>query len=160
MQIMRVLRLGRSIALLAVGLTVYGCSSGGSLPPPSDPESSVRTFMNAVNANSMAAMRDLFGGRRGPARGYIEPNELEQRLTVMRIYLEHEEYEVLPPGSEPGPEEDQRIVRVRLTRMGCTPVVPFTLTRWGQGWLVSNIDLAAAGNPARPCPAGGTGQGA
>jgi hypothetical protein len=159
MQTMRLLRLVRSIALLAGGLTAFGCASGSSLPPPSDPESSVRAFMNAVNANSLAAMGELFGGRRGLARGYIPSGELEQRLTVMRIYLEHQEYEILPPGSVPGPQEGQRTVRVRLTRRGCMPVVPFTLTQWGQGWLVTNVDLAAAGNPARTCAPGEPGRG-
>ena len=79
---------------------------------------------------------------------------MERRLTVMRIYLENEEYEILAPGAQMGLDEKQRVVRVQLTRRGCRPVVPFTLTRFGNGWLVSNVDLAAAGNPARACPTG------
>jgi len=54
----------------------------------------------------------------------------------------------------------QRIVKVRLTRKGCQPVVPFTLVRWKNGWLVKNIDLPSAGNPARSCGPEGTGAGA
>ena len=85
----------------------------------------------------------------------MSPDEVERRLTVMRVYLEHEEYEILPPGAQPGNRDDQRVVRVQLRRRGCLPVLPFTLTRYGDGWLVSNVDLAAGGNPARTCPAGG-----
>ena len=144
------IRLISSIALLGTILTVQGCSSGGgSMPAPSDPEGTVRAFMNAVNANSIYAMGELWGGRRGPARTYMPPEEVERRLTVMRIYLEHEEYEILPPGAMPANEDDQRIVRMQITRRGCQPVIPVTLTRFGDGWLVSNVDLAAAGNPAR-----------
>ena len=80
---------------------------------------------------------------------------LEQRLTVIKTYLAHEEFEILPPDANSLLPEGQRQVRVRITRMGCTPVVPFTLGRWKSGWLISNIDLGAAGNPARPCPVGG-----
>jgi hypothetical protein len=125
------------------------------MPAPSDPEGTVRAFMNAVSANSTYAMGELWGGRRGPARTYMAPDEVERRLTVVRIYLEHNEYEILPPGAQPGNEDDQRIVRVQISRRGCRPVVPVTLTRYGDTWLVSNVDLAAAGNPARSCPAPG-----
>ncbi len=108
--------------------------------------------MNAVRANSLMAMGDLWGSDRGRAKNYMNPDEVERRLTVMRIYLENEEYEILAPGAQLGLKENQRVVRVQLTRMGCRPVVPFTVTRFGNGWLVSNVDLAAAGNPARACP--------
>jgi hypothetical protein len=107
--------------------------------------------MNAVRANSLVAMGDLWGTDRGPVRNYMAPEEIERRLTVMRIYLENEAYEILAPGAQRGLEENQRVVRVQITRRGCRPVVPFTVTRFGNGWLVSNVDLAAAGNPARSC---------
>jgi len=29
--------------------------------------------------------------------------------------------------------------------------VPFTTVAWKNGWLVKNIDLPSAGNPARAC---------
>ncbi len=151
------LRMTRSIALLGAILTVGSCSSGGGgggAPAPSSPEATVDAFMNAVRANSLVAMADLWGSDRGRVKNYMNPDEVERRLTVMRIYLENEEYEILAPGAQFGMDENQRIVRVQLTRMGCRPVVPFTLTRFGNGWLVSNVDLAAAGNPARACPAG------
>ncbi len=152
------LRMTRSIALLGAILTVGSCSSGGGggggggAAAPSSPEATVDAFMNAVRAHSLVAMADLWGSDRGRVKNYMNPDEVERRLTVMRIYLENEEYEILAPGAQLGLKENQRVVRVRLTRMGCRPVVPFTVTRFGNGWLVSNVDLAAAGNPARACP--------
>ncbi len=150
------LRMTRSIALLGAILTVGSCSSGGGgggggAAAPSSPEATVDAFMNAVRANSLVGMADLWGSDRGRVKNYMNPDEVERRLTVMRIYLENEEYEILAPGAQMGLDEKQRIVRVQLTRMGCRPVVPFTVTRFGNGWLVSNVDLAAAGNPARAC---------
>ncbi len=96
-------------------------------------------------------MGELWGSARGPASGFIEAGELEQRLTIIRVYLEHERFEILPPAQEALLGGGERVLRVRLTRKGCTPVVPFTLVRWRDGWLVSDIDLGAAGNPALPC---------
>ncbi len=143
----------RSIVMLAIVLTGPSCGGRDSEPPaPSAPEAAVRGFLNAVRANSLLAMGDLWGTAKGRAYRSMDRDELEERLTVIRIYLEHEEFEILQPEEAwPTGELSTRIVRVRLTRAGCTPVVPFTVARWRGGWLVSNIELAAVGHPARPC---------
>ncbi len=143
----------RSIVMLAIVLTGPSCGGRDSEPPaPSAPEAAVRGFLNAVRANSLLAMGDLWGTARGRASRSMDRDELEERLTVIRIYLEHEKFEILQPeGASPTGELSTRIVRVRLTRAGCTPVVPFTVVRWRGGWLVSNIELAAVGHPARQC---------
>ena len=137
--------------LAGVLLVVSAC--GGSPPglAPASPEAAVRTFMNAVKAGSLSGMGEMWGSSNGPAAGRMPAQELEQRLVVIRTYLAHETFEMLPPSGGSIPTADRRVVEVRLTRKGCTPVVPFTLVRYGQGWLVSEIDLAAAGNPERSC---------
>jgi hypothetical protein len=128
------------------------------MPAPSDPEAAVRSFLTAVHENSLVAMGRLWGSaEHGPAAGFMDREELEQRLTVIQRYLVHERFEVLPPDANSLQPDGQREVRVRLTRMGCTPVVPFKLSRWRSGWLITSIDLGAAGNPARPCREGGAG---
>ncbi len=108
--------------------------------------------MAAVQANSLVAMSELWGGRRGPAAGYMDAEELEQRLTVIQTYLEHERYEILRV-NEPrlDDRQNQRTIEIRLSRKGCTPVVPITVIRYRDGWLVNQIDLEAAGNPVRRC---------
>ncbi len=140
---------------LGMGLVVgaaLACGGGRETLAPSSPEAAVRNFMNAVRVNSLSTMGELWGSSRGPAKSYLPANELEQRLIVIRTYLDHESFEILEPQSSVPRAANQRIVEVRLTRKGCRPVVPFTLVSYKGGWLISNIDIAAAGNPARSCP--------
>jgi len=101
----------------------------------------------------MAGMGLLWGTSNGPASENLDRVTLEQRLTVIRIYLEHEEYTIVPDGPVAGVdvEAGERAVFVQLSRRGCTPTVPFTLVPHRGGWLVRDIDLAAAGNPSRSC---------
>lgn len=145
-----------SIVPLAAMIMASACGGRGSgILAPASPEAAVRAFLDAVAAGSLRSMGDLWGGRQGPASGYMDERQLEQRLTVMRIYLEHETYEILPPEAVDAVlSRERRVVRVRLTRKGCTAIVPFTLERYRDGWLVHDIDLAAAGTPARSCEPG------
>jgi len=138
--------------VLAV-LALAACGGAGSVPPPASPEAAVRGFLDAVHANSLSRMSELWGSERGRARTYMKRDELEQRLTVIRTYLQYEKFEMLESQGVPAATGNQRTVRVRLERNGCTPVVPFTVVPYGGGWLVSNIDLAQAGNPRRRCGA-------
>jgi hypothetical protein len=98
-------------------------------------------------------MAAYWGTSAGPASNSMPRDELEKRLTVMRVYLAHERYEFVSSDLAPG-ESNRRTVRARLTRSSCTPVVPFTLVRYRQGWLVENVDLTAVGNPTQVCQPG------
>jgi hypothetical protein len=153
----------RSIALLAIVLTAQACSSHSAIevPTPASPEAAVQQFMVAVGDRDMPIMGGLWGtSERGPASAWMNPEELEQRLAVMGVYLAHDEFEVLPRPFEPLPNAPQRQVQVRIIRAGCGYTVPFTLVPYGSGWIIGSIDIAAAGNPARTCegvPDGGTG---
>ncbi len=118
---------------------------------PADPQVTVTRFMSAVEANNLAAMGQLWGTKRGPAIEKMDRTDLEKRLTVMQRYLTHDEYEVLAAETMGRIDDRTRAYRIRLTRAGCVHNVPFELVRVGGGWLVSNIDLAQAGNPARAC---------
>ncbi|MEX0692510.1 MAG: hypothetical protein WD934_10150 [Gemmatimonadales bacterium] len=140
-----------TILALGTALALAGCGGGTSYPAPADPQAAVRSFLEAVRANSITAMGELWGTERGPAVSFMERREMEQRLTVMRTYLNHDRYELVV-GNEGG-FGNQRVVRVRLYRRGCSPVVPFTVVRYGAGWLVQQVDLEAVGNPQRDCPA-------
>ncbi len=112
----------------------------------------MQQFMVAVDDRDMPVMGSLWGTTdRGPASHWMNPEELERRLAVMGVYLTNDEYEVLPQAFEPLPNVQQRYVQVRITRRGCEHTVPFTLVRYGDGWLISSIDIASAGNPSRTC---------
>lgn len=148
----------RSIALLVLGTTL-GCASGGGgseAVAPVSPEETVEQFLDAIRGPSMETMSELWGTSSGPAVDDMEESELLKRLSVIVVYLQHERYEITPATDAllRGTGNERR-VRVQLFRSGCTPVVPFTLTRWRDKWLVSNIDLTPIGNPAVSCePAG------
>ncbi len=140
--------------LLSACLACGGSSRPRTTPIPNDPAAAIASFLQAVNENNLVAMSELWGSGRGPAYTYMDAEELRQRLTIMRVYLEHEKYEIVParPGSIIQIDVDKRTIAVRLTRKGCKPVVPFILMPYRDGWLVNSIDLEVAGNPARACP--------
>lgn len=148
----------RSIVAAGVALAVWACGGHSTILAPTSPEAAVRSFLNAVHANSLSAMSELWGSSRGPARSYMNGHEMEQRLTIIQTYLQHERFEILESQSGPALGVDgRRSVKAQLLRRGCQPVVPFTLVPYGGGWLVSDIDLSAAGNPQRSCPPPGAG---
>jgi len=144
------------IMRFATSALILACSACGgksvSLGPlPSDPVGAVQQFMAGVKANDLTRMGDVWGSDKGPANAWMPAEQRHQRLTVIQSMLAFESFRVDPNGVRAGKSPDERIVRVQLTRNGCTPIVPFTTRQYRGGWLVSDIDLAAAGNPRRPC---------
>ena len=141
--------------LVALTATGVACSStgGAGSPQPANPEATVIEFLSAVRNQDMAAMERMWGSSMGLASDQMDTQTLQQRLTVIRIYLEHEEYAIVPQPRDMLVEKqsNEQVVYVRLTRKGCTPVVPFTVAPYRRSWLVRNIDLGAAGNPERRC---------
>jgi len=156
-------RLPVSQPLRAIGLTLAisglaaACGHHSSGIAPVDPEATVRAFLNAVKANSLQAMAELWGTEKGPASRSMDHAELDKRLTVMRSYLVHDKFEFQPRNGMDATGANQRVLDVRITRGACQPVVPFTVVRSGNVWLVKSVDLAAAGNPIRPCDANAAG---
>lgn len=143
---------GRQLVPILAALAVVSCGGGSQVPPPVSPEATVRGFLNAVNANSLVAMGELWGTSSGPKK--MDTDVLRQRLTIMKIYLEHETFQIVPDGGltpKLDIEPSEQVVYVQITRYGCTPVLPFTLVTYRGGWLISDIDLEARGNPVRHC---------
>ncbi len=137
-------------------ITAGACGGGSPVPdgiaPQPIPEQAVEMFMAAVKARSFATMGELWGtASDGPVNRTMDADERSKRLAVIQAYLVHETYEILPPDVTQSTTDRSVHFRVRLTRRGCTPTVPFTLARHRQGWLITNIDLGAAGTPTRQC---------
>lgn len=114
------------------------------------PETAIADFLDAVRAGSLSRMAELWGSARGPSANYIERREREQRLTVIRAYLLHDRYEILPR-DRTTELSTPHAYQVRLSRTGCVGVVDFSVVRYGDGWLVSNIDLVAARDQLAGC---------
>lgn len=147
---------------LAVLIALGGVACGGSSPrtlAPQSPQQAVAQFMDAVKANDLARMTDLWGSERGPASGFMKADELRQRVTVFQIYLNHVGYRVLDgPAPIPGRANLQRF-RVEMERPNaCTVAFDMDVVRASSGaWLVGGVDLASLPNPARRCGPEGTG---
>ncbi len=88
----------RPLSLLAVLSLLLGCGGGyqPAIPAPADPAATIRAFLAAATANNLRDMSALWGTERGPAERSIPRDDLEKRLTVMRTYLQHDSYEILP----------------------------------------------------------------
>jgi hypothetical protein len=140
--------------VLAVLLAACG---GGSSPSTVAPTTSARgavdAFMQAVADSNLAQMSNLWGTSAGPAAKTRQPADWERRVAVMQAYLQNESHRVI--SDAPAGSEGRYAVQVEIRRHLCTWVVPFTAIRLTDGtWIVNQVDLTAAGNPARPCVPG------
>ncbi|PYO68376.1 MAG: hypothetical protein DMD69_07035 [Gemmatimonadetes bacterium] len=139
---------------LLVALASLACGSSGSLTPaPQSLNETLAQFMSAVKANDLKRMGALWGTERGPAGAWMKAEEMNQRLAVIQRYLNHAGYRVVE-GPLPVPAQDnQRSFRVELQRSnGCNVVLPIDLIRARSGtWLVLDVHLDVAGNPAAGC---------
>ena len=137
-----------------VALASLACGSGGSrTPAPQSLNETLAQFMSAVKTNDLKRMGALWGTERGPAADWMKAEEMNQRLAVIQKYLNHAGYRVVE-GPLPVPAQDnQRSFRVELQRSnGCDVVLPIDLIRARSGsWLVLDVHLAVAGNPAAGC---------
>jgi hypothetical protein len=143
---------------LPIILFLAACGGGGAGPAPVGPANSakgvVNRFMEAVADSNLTEMSQLWGTVAGPAARTNQPSDWERRIAIMRAYLQNESHRVVSDTPEGGP--NRHAVQVELRRQLCTWTVPFTAIKASDGnWLVNQVDLAAAGNPARPCVPGG-----
>jgi hypothetical protein len=68
----------------------------------------------------------------------------------MHSYLANDDYRIL--SDTPEATSGRHAVQVQLRRQACTWTVPFTVIELSDGgWIVNQLDLTAAGHPARPC---------
>lgn len=105
--------------------------------------------MQAVSDSNLAKMAALWGTASGPASRTRQPPDYERRIAIMQAYLRNDSYRLTADVAE---SPDRRTLQVEIRRQTCTWIVPFVAIKTGGGsWLVNQVNLAAAGNPARPC---------
>ena len=132
-----------------------GCG-GGSAPvePAPSAAAAVRGFMQAVADSNVDKMASLWGTASGPALQTRQPADYERRVAIMQAYLRNDSFRVT---SDVEQTANRRSLQVELKRQTCTWSVPFVSIKAHNGsWLINQVDLAAAGNPARPCLEGMT----
>ena len=109
--------------------------------------------MDAVRRKDLAEMGRLWGTAQGSAAERMNSDELRQRLEVIQIYLNHTSYRVVGPAPVVPGNTVRRAYQIELTRPNqCRASFPIELVQASNGeWLVMNVNLDQAGNPARPC---------
>ena len=156
------------VVLVLVGLGCGGGQRPGALIPQT-PNEALTKFMDAVKANDLTRMGNLWGSDRGPASTYLDGSHLKRQLTTIQIYWNHTGYRIIegPLPAQPlnssfknVPSADRlRDFRVELQRSGgCIQAVPITVVRTNSGgWLVYDVHLEAVGSPASRCQPPGSG---
>ncbi len=140
---------------MAAAALLTACSGGsgsapGQVQPSNTAAAAVQEFMRAVADSNLAAMASLWGTSAGPAARTRQPDDYERRIAVMQSYLVHDDSRIV--SDQPDGSPARHAVQVQLRRQACTWTVPFSAIQLGAGgWIVNQIDLTAAGNPARPC---------
>jgi hypothetical protein len=142
----------RWFAAAAILLAACGGGSGGAaaVHPANPASAAVQNFMKAVADSNLAAMSGLWGTSKGPASRTHQPGDYERRISVMRSYLSHDDFRIL--GDAPEGSEGRHTVQVQIRRSACTWTIPFLVIQLADGtWIVNQLDLTGAGNPARAC---------
>ena len=138
----------------AAALLLAACGGAGAGTPEVHPantaSTAVENFMKAVADSNLAAMAGLWGTSKGPASRTRQPADYERRISVMRSYLSHDDFRIL--GDAPDVSAGRHTVQVQIRRSACTWTIPFLVIQLADGtWIVNQMDLTAAGNPARAC---------
>jgi hypothetical protein len=137
---------------------VAGCGGGSgadtSVAPTNSAKAAVEKFMQAVADSNLTQMANLWGTSAGPAARTGQPADYDRRIAVMHAYLRNESHRIVSDTPDGG--GSRHALQVEIRRQLCSWVVPFSALKLGDGsWIVSQVDLTAAGNPARPCEPGG-----
>lgn len=143
----------RPLLLAAVLAACGGGSTPATVAPTNSAKGAVEKFMQAVADSNLTGMASLWGSASGPAARTKQPSDYERRIAVIQTYLRNESHRILSDTPE---GEARHALQVEIRRQLCSWTVPFTAIRLGDGsWIVNQVDLTAAGNPARPCVPGG-----
>ena len=135
-------------------MVLAACSSGSggtaAVHPANTASAAVQNFMKAVSDSNLAVMAGLWGTSKGSASRTRQPADYQRRVVVMQTYLSHDDFRIL--GDVPEGSEGRHTVQVQIRRGACTWTIPFLVIQLADGsWIVNQMDLTAAGNPARPC---------
>ena len=147
----------RNIVLVAAAILAACGGNTGSAPtaPVASSGQAMREFMQAATDSNLTRMSQLWGSSRGPATETHSPPDYEKRLVVIQAYLRADSSKVVSDMPVSGDDTRRRLM-VAVYRSGCMKQIPAVLLKVKGAWIVNNVDLASAGNPARPCEGAST----
>lgn len=129
-----------------------GSSSSEPTQPSTSAAGAVTGFMKAVADSNLAKMATFWGTANGPASKTRQPPDWQRRIAIMQAYLQNDSFRLT--ADVPGSDQDHRELQVEIKRQTCAWSIPFVAVKSGQGWVVTQVDISAAGNPARGCAEG------
>lgn len=143
----------RKMVLVASAFLAACGGNSGSAPtaPVASSGQAMREFLQAAADSNLTRMSQLWGSSRGPAAETRYPVEYEKRLAVIQVYLRADSSRIVSDMPVTGDERHRQLVVAVYRSGGCMKQIPATLSKVKGAWIVTNIELAAAGNPARPC---------
>jgi hypothetical protein len=142
----------RNPVILAAAILAACGGHGGTAPtsPVASSGQAMREFMKAAADSNLTRMSQLWGSSRGPATETHSPPDFEKRLVVIQAYLRADSSKIVSDMPVTGDNARRHLV-VAVYRSGCMKQIPAVLLKVKGAWIINNVDLASAGNPARPC---------
>jgi hypothetical protein len=103
----------------------------------------IEQFMRALNVEpkDLATMGRLFGTREGPISERDPRSQVEQRMFAIASVLHHDDYQILREQQVPGRTTEATQLLVNVIAGQSTNVVPFTMVRYKDGWLIEQIGI-------------------
>ena len=142
-----------SIPILLVLAACGGSNANTATTPRTSSPQAVTAFMRAAADSNLSRMAQLWGSSKGPVSQAPVAN-FEKRLVVLQAYLKGDSTRIVSDMPVQG-DENHRHLTVALYRGTCVKQIPFTTVRTKDGgWIVEDVNVAAAGNPVRPCEGG------
>ena len=103
----------------------------------------VEQFMRALNVEprDLVTMGRLFGTREGPISERDPRPQVEQRMFAIASVLHHDDYQILREQQVPGRTTEATQLLVNVIAGQSSNVVPFTMVRYKDGWLIEQIGI-------------------
>ena len=142
--------------VIAACTILAGCGGGAKGPSVAAVGSSVQAaqeFMRAAKDSNLTRMAELWGTSRGSAGATHNPPDYERRVVVLQAYLHGDSARVVSDVATPGDASRRRLL-VSLFRGTCTTQIAMVTILSKSGWIINQVDLTTAGNPAQPCQPG------
>jgi len=139
--------------VLAIAAILAACGGQQGAAPTTPVASSTQAlgdFMRAAADSNLVRMAQLWGTSRGAAAETRHPEDYEKRIVVIQAYLRTDSSRVVSDVPVTGDDNRRKLV-VQIYKQGCMKHIPATMLRIKGGWIVEDVELAAVGNPARPC---------
>ena len=134
----------RGVAAALLLLTAAACASGGAGAMSTSglaPSMVIERFLKAANSNDLDTMASLFGDKEGPWSTTVSKKDADDRLYTIATILRHTDYKVQAEQIVPGRREEAIRLPVELTVKDKRHVLPMTLVRYQNGWLIEHIPL-------------------